>query len=136
MTLTGMDDLFDEFDKITERLRQGLARHAYESAEFTRDRALQNMSLMNIGLVTGRSRALYGVRAGDALFGTEASVAAYAGYLKWPGDVVFYPEFLNEGTVKMGARPYHDLAVEQGEKFFNDGTKRVLDYALTGRWTA
>jgi hypothetical protein len=121
--------------KMKERARVGAARHNYESARLTQDRALQNMSDLGIGLVTGRSRSLYALKAGSGAFGaTGGSLAAFAGYLGWPGDVVFYPVFLNDGTVKMPARPFHDMAVETGRRFFAKEAGRVFDFALTGRW--
>lgn len=134
-----MDFSGDDFDawmgQTRERLRVGAARHCYEAATLQRDRAMQNMGAMGIGLVTGRSRALYGVRADRRAFSlTSGSVAAYAGYLTWPGDVIFYPLFLNDGTVKMVSRPYHDEAVETAGRFFANEGGRVLDYAATGRW--
>lgn len=120
-----------------QRMKQGVARHTYETATLQRDRALGNMGSMVIGLVTGRSRALYGVRAGAGSFGSNlGAVAAYAGYLAWPDDVVFYPKFLNDGTVKMYARPYHDEAVERATDFFFREAGRVYDYAATGVWDA
>lgn len=130
----GVDEFTSFLEASKERLRVGAARHNFETATLTRDLALQNMSGMGIGLVTGRSRALYGVKAGGGMFGASGSPAAYAGYLSWPSDVVFYPLFLNDGTVRMVARPYHDAAVEKARRFFYAEAPRVLEYALTGRW--
>lgn len=135
MSWQGMDDFLGDLDDAKERARVGASRHCYETATLVRDRALENMGRMGIGLVTGRSRALYGVKAPDSLFGSTAgSISAYAGYLSWPLDVSFYPAFLNDGTVNMVSRPYHSEAVETGERFFFNEASRVLDYAITGRW--
>lgn len=134
MPVSGFDDFIDDLERSKERLRVGAARHAYETATLTRDLAMRNMGSMGIGLVTGRSRALYGVRAGGGLFGSAGSIAAYAGYLSWPDNVVFYPQFLNDGTVKMVSRPYHDEAVETATRFFYNEAGRVFVYAMTGRW--
>lgn len=131
----GMDEFLGELDDMKERMRVGAARHCFETATLQRDRALANMGSMGIHLRTGRSRALYAVKAAPGSFGgTMGSVAAYAGYLAWPADVVFYPKFLDEGTVKMVARPYHSEAVETAEDFFFGEAGRVYDYARTGRW--
>jgi len=135
MELQGQDDFERFLDDVKERMRVGAARHNYEAATLTRDQALSNMGAMGIGLVTGRSRALYGVRASAGMFGaTSGAVGAYAGYLEWEDGIVFYPKFLNDGTVKMVARPYHDMAVDRGELFHEREAGRVIDFALTGRW--
>lgn len=115
-------------------LKRLAGAHAAASAHHMRAQAMDNMSSMGIGLVTGRSRALYGVRVEPAAYDPRASgsVAAYSGYLDWPDDVVFYPRFLNDGTSLMRARPYHDLAFEQTAPFFEQGMKRALERALQG----
>ena len=130
-----MDEFLDGLEEMKERMRVGAARHCFETATLQRDRAMGNMGSMMIGLVTGRSRALYAVKAGAGSFGgTMGSVAAYAGYLSWPDDVEFYPKFLDEGTVKMAARPYHSEAVETASDFFFSEAGRVYDFARAGRW--
>jgi hypothetical protein len=134
MEWDGMEEFQAELQAMKRRMQTGAARHCYEAATLQRDRALQNMGAMGIGLVTGRSRALYGVRAAKASFMSGGSVAAFAGYLEWENGIVFYPEFLDTGTVKMISRPYHTEALETSEAFFFQEASRVTDFAITGRW--
>lgn len=108
-------------------LKRFAAAATAATAAYMQDQAMQNMVDMRIGLVTGRSRALYAVSAS-----TAGSVAAYAGYLSWPGDVEFYPKFLNDGTSRMEAKPYHDMAYEASQAFFNNAMEQALDAALRG----
>lgn len=135
MKWEGVDQFLQFLDQAPDNLRRLAGAHAAASAHHMRDHAMANMGMMRIGLVTGRSRALYGVRVNPAAYDmrTSGSVAAYAGYLNWPGDVVFYPAFLNDGTSRMGARPYHDLAFEQTRPFFEQGMKRALARAMAGQ---
>lgn len=108
-------------------LKRFAAAAAAASAAHMQDEAMQNMSDMRIGLVTGRSRALYAVRAS-----TAGSIAAYAGYLAWPRDVEFYPRYLNDGTSKMVSKPYHDMAFEASRRFFDNAMGQALAAAMRG----
>lgn len=134
MRWEGMDQFLAFLDAAPENLRRLAGAHAAASAHHMRDHAMQNMGAMRIGLVTGRSRALYGVVVDPAAYDMKASgsVAAYAGYLSWPDEVEFYPRFLNDGTSRMGARPYHDLAFDQTRGFFERGMRRALERAMQG----
>jgi hypothetical protein len=134
MEWVGVDEFLSLTQDIKERMRVGAARNNFEAAKSMRDHAMQNMGAMGIGLVTGRSRALYGAKPHPGAFHSGGSVAAYAGYLDWPSDVIFYPKFLNDGTSRMPSRPYHDLAFEQAAQDFQQGAGRAVIYAFTGRW--
>src|SRR5690606_27981353 len=111
MEWEGIDQFIAFLNAAPGNLRRLAGAHAAASAHHMRGHAMANMGDMGIGLVTGRSRALYGVSVEPAAYDLRASgsVAAYAGYLAWPTDVMFYPRFLNDGTSRMAARPYHDL---------------------------
>ncbi|REF69646.1 hypothetical protein [Paracoccus versutus] len=134
MEWEGVDQFLAFLNAAPGNLRRLAGAHAAASAHYMRDQAMANMGGMRIGLVTGRSRALYGVRVEPAAYDPRASgsVAAYAGYLAWPSDVVFYPRFLNDGTSRMAARPYHDLAFDQTRPFFEQGMRRALNRAMQG----
>lgn len=134
MQWDGIEAFTAMLDAAPETLKRLAGAHAAHSARQMREHALHNMSGMGIGLVTGRSRALYGVRVDPRSYDPKGSgsVAAYAGYLNWPVAVVFYPAFLNDGTSQMAARPYHDLAFDQTRPFFEQGMKRALAQALGG----
>lgn len=134
MKWEGMDQFIDFLDRAPENLRRLAGAHAVATAHHMRQNAMQNMGAMGIGLVTGRSRALYGVKVDPAAYDMRASgsVAAYAGYLSWPSDVEFYPRFRNDGTSRMAARPYHDLAFDQSKGFFEHGMRRALARAMQG----
>jgi len=124
MPVSGLDDFMRDLQGSKRQLERQATAHAYFTAKRMQNSALENMSGMRIGLVTGRSRALYGA----ALRGTTAM----AGYISWPSDIEFYPHFLNNGTRFMVAKPYHDLAFEQQRQFFDDGMLRVLQQVLKG----
>lgn len=134
MKWEGIDEFMAFLDDAPNNLRRLAGAHCAASAHHMRDHAMQNMGAMGIGLVTGRSRALYGVAVEPAAYDMQASgsVAAYAGYLAWPSEVVFYPRFLNDGTSRMVARPYHDLAFDQTWPFFEQGMRRAMERALQG----
>ncbi len=122
MKWTGINEFLTDLHGIEVELSDRAQAHCFASAREMRNNAMQNMGDLGIRLITGRSRALYGV----ALTAT----GALAGYTAWPDDVEFYPEFLNNGTFRMAARPYHDLAFEMTETFFNDGMDRVFGQSM------
>lgn len=134
MRWEGMDQFLSFLDRAPKNLRRLAGAHAAASAHHMRDHAMANMGVMGIRLITGRSRALYGIAVDPAAYDlpSSGSVAAYAGYLAWPSDVEFYPRFLNDGTSRMGARPYHDLAFDQTRPFFEQGMRRALARAMAG----
>ncbi len=122
--LEGFDAFEADMRSMGARLERLTTTHSFFSAKEMQQNAMQNMGDMRIGLITGRSRALYGA----ALRG----MIGMAGYLVWPEDVEFYPAFLNNGTSRMMARPFHDLAFEQTRDFFYDGMARCLAQAMAG----
>lgn len=122
MKWTGIDEFLTDMTAFVKELDGRAQAHCFASAREMRNHAMQNMGDMRIRLITGRSRALYGV--------VLTATGALAGYTAWPDDVEFYPIFLNNGTFRMAARPYHDLAFEMTEQFFNDGMDRVFGQTM------
>lgn len=118
MRWSGMDDFLAGLEQMPVNLDKYATALAFSTARNMREYGLENMSSHRIGLVTGRSRALYGA----ALRGSTA----IAGYLSWPDEVVFYPQFLNDGTSRTRARPYHDEAFDRAARDFANGMPGVI----------
>lgn len=120
----GIDDFISDLDRMPSELEKLVGAHAFATANHMKRDAMANMSDMRIGLVTGRSRALFGTAY------EYPDTRASAGYLAWPEEVEFYPQFLNDGTPRMISKPYFDLAYEQQESFFVEGMERALERVL------
>jgi hypothetical protein len=117
----GIDEYFRYLDDFVAEIEERSTAHSFTSARKMVQFGLQNMSDFRIGLITGRSRALFKT----GLKGTTA----LAGYISWEEGVEFYPHYLNNGTRRMIAKPYFDLAFEMVEPFFIEGMERVLKQA-------
>ena len=128
-------------DMVAEIARVAAARKMMEVGKRQRDRALDNFGKFGIRMITGRSRSLYAVKPLTPMFTPGASVSHLAisvGYNEWPKrdahspdeDIPFYPAFLNYGTEKMPARPYHTAAVEATEPEFFEEMDAAVDEAL------
>lgn len=121
---------FGEVNKaFAEELRVAAARANMEAAKFQRDLALENFGSFGIRLITGRSRSLYSIKPGEGMFQPGATVVVVdVGYSTWPeydhlsnGEYIeFYPWFLNYGTSRMAARPFHTDAMDETEEIFYD----------------
>lgn len=127
MKWQGQTDFIMANKAAQERLRVEVARASYESAKKQRDYALANFGAYGIHLITGRSRALYAIQPGEGMFTPGASRVSYeVGYVVWPDHdhfsptekIPFYPWYLNYGTARMAARPFHTVAVEATEPFY------------------
>ena len=141
MTWNGAKDLQPMGKVMAETLRVAAARSMMESGKRQRDRALENFGRFGIRMITGRSRSLYAITPMTSMFtpGTSVSMMAIeVGYTKWPKrdsfspdeDIPFYPAYLNYGTPKMPARPYHTAAVEATEPEFYRDMDAAMDEAF------
>lgn len=131
MEWDGMDMFRADLRRIMTDLPVQVAAGANEAAFFLRDRMLSNMDTYGIRRITGVSRDYITAQATPPTLGALAgSYVAYAGYLDWPADLVFYPKFLNDGTVKMIARPYFDQAYVAAETFFFERMDEAMSRAM------
>lgn len=124
---------------LTEQLRVAAARVCMESAKEQRNIALEGFWTYRIRMITGRSRALYAAAPGEGMLTPGATKVSYdAGYLVWPKtdafsmgkEIPFYPWYLNFGTAKMAARPFHTAAVDAMRPKFKRRVNKALKDAI------
>lgn len=124
---------------VVETIRFETARAMMEVAKEQRDRALEGFWTYGIKMITGRSRALYAIHPGEGMFTPLATkVVVEVGYNAWPETDVhspdepipFYPWFLNYGTSKMSARPFHSAAILVTEPIFQRRTSEAMAKAF------
>lgn len=139
-------DFREMMGKTREELRVAAARVCVEAGKETQKRALEGFTTFGIRLITGRSRSLYALQPGEGMFEPGAGKVSYeVGYVNWPKsdshgtDIPFYPWYLNYGTSKMAARPFHTAAVEAVRPIFNRKIEEAFVAVLQGKkftWSA
>lgn len=129
----GLEAFLAELERIANDLEMHCAVGNRRTAQFMQSTALANMDAFGIRRITGISRDHYQVEQGPTNANAAVSnVVARVGYLSWPESLVFYPRFLNDGTSRMMARPYHTTAFEAAGPVHQAEMADALNKALNG----